>query len=75
MIFSVRRPQYKVSTVASWTRNRLSCEKVNLHKTLVAWACENTVTKLIEWTKADFTGMTQLLVKPFIAAHKVKNPN
>ena len=39
MIFSVRRPQYFISHTTSQrllvTRHRLSCEKVNLHNTLV----------------------------------------
>ena len=42
MIFSVRRPQYFISHTKSQrllvTRHRLSCEKVNLHNTLVTWA-------------------------------------
>ena len=40
MIFSVRRPQYFISHTKSQrllvTRHRLSCEKVNLHSTLVS---------------------------------------
>ena len=39
MILSVRRPQYFISHTKSQrllvTRHRLSCEKVNLHNTLV----------------------------------------
>ena len=45
MIFSIRRPQYLISHTKSlqllvaW--HRLSCEKVNLHKTFLAWgACD-----------------------------------
>ena len=42
MIFSVRRPQYFISHTKSQrllvTRDRLSCEKVNLHNRLVLWA-------------------------------------
>ena len=44
MIFSVRRPQYFISHTKSQrllvTWHRLSCEKVNLHNTLVTWAWE-----------------------------------
>ena len=39
MIFSVRRPQYFISHSKSQqsviTQHRLSCEKVNLHNTLI----------------------------------------
>ena len=42
MIFSVCRPQYFIAHTKSQrllvTRHRLSCEKVNLHNTLVTWA-------------------------------------
>ena len=42
MIFSVRRPQYFSAHTKSQrlfvTLHRLSCEKVNLHNTLVMWA-------------------------------------
>ena len=42
MTFSVRRPQCFISHTKSQrllvTRHRLSCEKVNLHNTLVTWA-------------------------------------
>ena len=44
MIFSVRRPQCFNSRTKSQrlvvTRHRLSCEKVNLHYTLVTWALD-----------------------------------
>ena len=42
MIFSIRRPQYYISHTKSQrllvARHRLSCEKVNLHNTLITWA-------------------------------------
>ena len=44
MIFSVRRSQYCISHSKCQrlfvTRHWLSCEKVNLHKKLVTWACD-----------------------------------
>ena len=42
MIFSIRRPQYYISHTKSQrllvARHRLSCEKVNLHNTLITLA-------------------------------------
>ena len=50
MIFSVGWPQYFISHTKSQrllgTRHQLSCEKVNLHNTLVMWAwdpCEHSI--------------------------------
>ena len=47
MIFSVRRPQYFISHTKTQRllvrRHRLSCEKVNLHNTLVPWAWDACV--------------------------------
>ena len=37
MIFSVRRPQYFISQWLVVTQHRLSCEKVNLHNTLIMY--------------------------------------
>ena len=42
MIFSIRRPQYYISHTKSQrllvAQHRLSCEKVNLHNTLITLA-------------------------------------
>ena len=62
MVLSVRRPQYFISHTKSHRsfvmRHRLSCEKVNLHNTLItwAWSLRGQITKewknsMRDWTK------------------------
>ena len=76
-MFSVCRPQYFIPHTKPQrllvTRHRLSCEKVNLHNTLVTWALGRLCSQLINF-KCVIRGHSQIKVTGMLVGKFILSP-